>query len=743
MKKISRKQNNNRYVTKLTAALVVFAVFFLSVGYCSNTASGRMENIMASYKPVAYARVTNTLLSTTEHGGLSNGEDYNINNVFGSVTLPSANSTVTYKVDVTVFLSAEMEIRSITGLNPNLEYVLTDYTLEEPLCDENDVCNYGATKSFYITIKYKDGCYDSSNVDYPFNLNFTFERINKVAKIGKVYFDSLEEAVGAVLPDGNETTVVLLKDTSENINISTGQNVKFDLQRFTVSNSGNKPVINNEGGTVTISNGVISSDASTQGAVNNNTATSTMYITGGTFICTGGRQALYNKGTLSISGDPYFRNTSSVRAAVDNTGGTVSITGGTIESENYSGLKNTGSLVIGTQGGEVSDSNPSISGKEYGVNTSVDFYFYDGIMKGKNLAVYKNTNVKGLEEGYELCNYEELAEGGNYKTMFLGHSATVTFNYAGGKSTEASRNTPVNRPINSLPKTVRTGYTFVGWFDSSGNEVTIETIITGDVAFTAHWIKENVCEYNGNIYGSVQEAINAVPKNGTLGTITLLKDSSDAAVVSSAHNIVLDLDNHTLTAALDDKAIDNNGTLLIKNGTMTSDSLTTAVIDNENGGNLTIQDMTITQTGTGGRQAIYGYETSHITITGDSYLSSNASGTRDKGDYLPRGTIDVLGTSSTITITGGTIVCTIQSAITSYGGLIIGTEGGTLSANNPVIQGRTYGVNTRGTINFYDGIIKGVDDPTSKTIDVIESGTSPVNGTEVIGGNTYKTVHLN
>ena len=63
-------------------------------------------------------------------------------------------------------------------------------------------------------------------------------------------------------------------------------------------------IIENKG-TLTISNGTV--ETSTTYAALDNDTTGTMIITGGRYIATGGKGALYNKGGIvEISGDAYF-----------------------------------------------------------------------------------------------------------------------------------------------------------------------------------------------------------------------------------------------------------------------------------------------------------------------------------------------------------------------------------------------------------------------------------------------------
>ena len=109
----------------------------------------------------------------------------------------------------------------------------------------------------------------------------------KIAKIDNTYYDTLQDAINAVPTDKTLKTVVLLQNTSENINIKEKQNIVFDFRNNTLSNNGNNPVIVNNG-TISINNGTIATDAATNGAINNN-STGTINISGGSVIVTGGR----------------------------------------------------------------------------------------------------------------------------------------------------------------------------------------------------------------------------------------------------------------------------------------------------------------------------------------------------------------------------------------------------------------------------------------------------------------------
>ena len=563
--------------------------------------------------------------------------------------------------------------------------------------------------------------------------------VQGVAEVNGTYYDSLQEAVNAVPKNNTETIVKLLKDVSENITVEDGQNIVFNLQNYTVSHKNTTPVITNNG-KIKITNGTIIVNHTNSAAINNE-STGTLTITGGRIMMTkaGGKQAIYNnKGTVNISEDAYISSVSSIRGAVHNLAdGTLNITGGTIISEHYCGVQNLGSLTIGIEDGNVNKNSPVMQGATYGVNSTVDFRFYDGIAKGKTKALSLIPSEDNIESGYEVTDSEEST----YKTAYLAISKTVTFDNNDGSSTSTKR-IEVGNKVGTLPTPKRLGYSLDGWFTLSegGEQITEDTIITEDITFYAHWTRTTVAEINGVEYNSIQAAVNNVPTDNTLVTIKLLKDTDEAVTVKANQNIYFDLNDHKMIRNDGDKAvIKNRGTIEIANGDIFSDA-DNGALDNDPSGHMIINGTRVIASGT--RQAVYN-DAGYVEIKGNSYLSSTAiEAPSTTGVELARATIQNIH-NGTIKITDATIICTTQQAISNEGTLIIGIEGdGNISTSSPSITGKTYGIVSTITLNYYDGIIKGIDDAVSGTITNQETNTQIVNGTEVISGETYKTIHL-
>ena len=724
---------NNKKGIRIVSIIVLLCVFFLTIGFSSFSATGQIEDIMATVKPTPDARITAIAVNNTTNGGGSNSENYNVKNIFGTIELPNQNSQVTYKLDVTVFLSQYMKITGITGLNSKLTYELTQYNLGDVLCNSNDECNYGAVDEFYLTIKYAEGGYDGVETVFPFNIDFTFEEVNYVSRVGNNYYQSLQEAIDTVPTTGVQTTVILLKNTSEAFTVASGKNVILDLQNFTLSNDGVANIIINYG-TIRISNGVMTSDT-TQGMINNEVG-GVLTIDGGRFIATGTRQVVYNNGgTLTIDGSAYLEASSNQRAPVQNlNSGHITILGGTIVSTAFHGVANTANLTIGVKDGNVSKTTPLIMGAQYGVHTTTNINFYDGIIKGKTAAFSSVGLVADVETNCGIVDGVESIDGVVYKTATLGQYYVVTFDANGGTVQEVSRHVEQGTQIGMLPAATRTDYVFRGWFTDpgdSGVEVTDQTVVNGPMDLYAHWIYKDdirVAKIGNTEYKTLQAAVNAVPTNGTETTIQLLEDTKECISVSSTRKVIFDLNNKTVSNNGNCNVIKNYGTATISNGTVKS-SAPQGAINNESGATLYVVSGNVTATGT--RQAIYN-DGGTLTISGGTLTSVTNE----------RATVQNQA-SSTLTITGGTIISSKQQGVQNSGVLNIGIKDGNISTTAPVIIGYTYGVDNRLTFNYYDGILKGITDSITGNVNDIEQNSTITNSTEVINGDTYKVSILN
>lgn len=582
----------------------------------------------------------------------------------------------------------------------------------------------------------------------PKTISLNISKIVNVAEVNSVFYSTLQEAIDAVPTDGTLTVVTLLSDTTEAVTVYEGQNISFNLQSFSVTaptTPNNLAVIENNG-TIQISNGALRSSSASTVAVINNNAKGTITITGGEIISTGTKQALYNNGGVAnIGGSAYLSNTSSNRAAVQNNTGSMTITGGTIVSPNYYGLDNrSASMIIGTKDGDADPDSLLIQGKTYGVYSTKKFKYYDGTIKGTTSAINDVSKIDDFETNCFVNYTSEVIDGKTYQVAYLDYGVTVTFDPNGGTVSEGTKTVQRGKAIGALPSATKNLYSFEGWFTErdGGTKITSSTIINDDVTYFAHWSQKNIAEINGEKYYTLQSAIDATPNNGTLTTIKLLMDTNENVTVYASRNVVIDLQNYTLTNAGSNPTITNKGTLEITGGTINQTSAY-AAIDNAASGRLIISDVNISSTAQ--RAAVYNLGEGNVTISGNSYLSSNATGELTLNSVtMDRGTIMNVNTTGIINITGGTVVGTAGLGISNNGTLVLGTmNDGVISTSEPLIKGESYGVKNYNTFKFYDGIIKGRTGSVDGVISEQEANTQLQIDSEIIDGNTYVVNYLN
>ena len=735
-----KKINKSFFNSKSPIIFLLIAILTLGIGYA------QVSNVNLHINGNATAQAEEELLITNIQYDSNNDADPNdciirdsyLTIMNSTIKLgDSLSSSITYKVTIrnntnspAIYDDAVYDI-GIGYDNTDIEFVVNGIQNGDTLNSQEEV-------DITITFKYIDSLTTINNQVLNSYINFRFNNSTYVARIDDNYFDTIQDAIDAV-PNNSQTTIVLLKDTSEKVEVNSSKNIVFDLNNKTWQNVGNTNVIVNYG-VIKLINGEINSDATSNGAINNESG-ATIDIDGARIVVSGGRQALYNnKGNATIRGDSYLSTTSTERSAVQTTsGGTLSITGGTIIATRFSAITNAGSLTIGTEDGDPAINSISIQGDVYGVNSTPNFNFYDGTIKGKNAAVNNLSKIVDIEDGYSIANGEEIISDITYKTIFLATTHTVTFNPTGGRVNEATRNIAHGMPINTLPIPTRNNYSFDGWYTDpqDGTEIDASTIINGDVTFYAHWIQILTAEVNGDNYYTLQAAINAVNTN-TETTITILRDINETVTVSSTKNIILDLGNYTFSNFNDNTLIENNGTVKIINGNYSTNA-DTALINNNSGAKVIITGGNLTSTGS--RQVIYN-NGGEVTISGNAYLSSTTIGS-PSSNYasLARATVQNL-VNGVVNINGGTIIGVNQQAVSNEGTLNIGIKDGNINSSTPIIRGETYGIVSIGTLNYYDGITMGITGAINGSVNDIETNSQFIEGIETINNKTYSSKHL-
>ena len=223
---------------------------------------------------------------------------------------------------------------------------------------------------------------------------------------------ALQAAIQTVPADGKPTEVLLDEDSKDNIVIPNNKNIILDLngKELDTNNTGKYNVVNN-GGTLTIQNGTIKTNAE-YGAVDNGGGNTIATLTlKNVNIISSTKQGVSNKknGVLYIE-DSYI--TSADAYPLHNrSNGTCYLKSGTIIGVKYPGIYNDGTLYIGENDETLSTSNPYIQGATNpvsgddnvkGVVGSGYTTIYDGVIKSLGVSFKNRSKVSTDATKYQF-----------------------------------------------------------------------------------------------------------------------------------------------------------------------------------------------------------------------------------------------------------------------------------------------------------------------------------------------------
>jgi len=181
---------NNSFI--VYGFITIIFVLFLTIGFSSFLHNISINDISMKVRVQEDIRVTGVSVANTSNEGVVEWEEYNVHNITSAVSLPNSNSTVTYQINITNFGNIKEGILAIdeeykiagTNNNSNLEIKNMDYNLKEALCNNSNQCTLGIVKTINITIGYKNGGYDSNNINHSIKLDFDFRRVFDVSYVG-------------------------------------------------------------------------------------------------------------------------------------------------------------------------------------------------------------------------------------------------------------------------------------------------------------------------------------------------------------------------------------------------------------------------------------------------------------------------------------------------------------------------------------------------------------------------------
>jgi len=451
--------------------------------------------------------------------------------------------------------------------------------------------------------------------------------------------------------------------------------------------------------------------------------------------------------------------------------GETTITGGTIEG-NINGVNAIAKIRIGTNDTSVSTTSPVLIGHtDYGLLHTNYTEFYDGILKG--IKDGHNGLISIIPDGHLIKDDYEYINKIEYQTDYL-----VTK----GKWLKVG-----NQEFNSINEANK-------YITDENNTMTVIADAYVDFAQEIKGSTNVIFDFNGHSLIMTQPITiknNTTFINSTgVGGVNNLRDYAAKVENSNGHAIIAGGIFHSDTT----DTINNSGYLTVTGGTIRNDIQTgiyntgsttinggtiettsTAVgikssneltilkgnitagenAIEESNGSVIVSGGTITSTGKNGiyvSSSYYNTPTLEIndgTITGhqSGIVHTNQNGNIEiNGGHIIGETVNGLSTGITTNIYGGTLEGAQYGLYTTgaRATTTIGRNDGTINIDSPILKGDLYGlyITSPYTVNFYDGVIKGMSGRHTGVITSIATHSQIFEDEEMIDEQNYLTEYL-
>ncbi len=666
----------------------------------------------------------------------NNYENIYFKDEVGNVTEKSINNSAVTLVGSLDGEKTKVEINNIPSDKGIKEYQFSKDNINWITSDSNSYSfdDLGSENTLYGRVVYTDNNVDTYSID---STNFA------VAKLNEINYSSLNAAVKKV--SGKEkSTVYLLKDICENINVAEDKNISLDLQSHSVSCSDNTTALLTNNGSLEIKNGNISNNLKT--IINNGSITqlsgtiSSTLENNPTVINNPSASYTLNDGVISSKKSNAFVNQ-----------GTYIMNGGTISSD-IDGLifANMGGEATFTTGNIISSSQSSTliynrvgTVNLNGINlNNQNNILFNGDSNGYHEAILNINGGSFSTNGIAIDNYAVINHKGGTVSSDNDTSVTVlneensTYNLDGGSISSEKSNAIRN---NGILKMLSGNLTSAGSFPTLANDNGTSILKGGTITNTG----TEALVYNAtgtiNLEGIELSSTNLVIKNGeediTTGTIninsgtvssedkTAIRNygiiSHSGGTVSSNSTSELTVNNlatgsYTLSGgsitSSAGNAFNNLGTFEMTSGTMTTNGNSPTYVNN--GGTTTLKSGTIQNTGN--NPLVYNLVG---TTTIDGINLAN------KGTTVQNGNSD--NTTAILNINSGTISSEEADAIDNYA--TVNHSNGTVSSN--ATSSVTVYNPATGSYNLSGGMIKSLTN-TIKNVGtfVMTSGTLTTDG---------------
>ena len=485
---------------------------------------------------------------------------------------------------------------------------------------------------------------------------------------------------------------------------------------------------------ITVDNGTITSTNSTAIVTPSNLTINNGTITGK--IAIANEEVIYSDRITTIN-NGHIIGTENAAIEITGTSSTnkVVVKGGTIEGAT-NGINTTQTLVIGQDNNTINTDSPVIIGHgQYAINVEYYTAFYDGILKGRQTGYHGLISI--IPDGSLIKNDYEYINKNEYQTNYLitkgnwlrvGNEEFNSLNAACNSIEEEGTILVIADAYVDFKQTIPENKNIT--FDLDGHSLITTQPIQNNGTLTLVNPKENgginnlrdyVFKNNGTLtieQGNLHSEKEGIINNTSNGTLTINSGRFINELGNTIYNDgTITINNGYFQSKEKEVIYNNSNSVTINNGELTANE---KMCINDYSGIITINGGKIKSDTSYGIQAV-GYNNKQTTINvtsgevqGASHgiISTNTNNTVN----ISGGNIKGLGGSGiysngTNNITAGRIEGETYG-VYSYGAnttTTIGNDDGTIDIDSPVLKGELYGLNSyEGTLNFYDGIIKGI-----------------------------------
>lgn len=620
------------------------------------------------------------------------------------------------------------------------EYVPKEETHEHDYSGEPVLSEDGTKLIYTCTV---EGCEETYEEEYAADTPTVVDEedaavTDGVAQIGDTQYKTLAEAIGNATSNNN--TIVLIKDVTESITISTGQNIVLDLHGQTLTAAAGKDAVTVAGGTLTVQDTTAGNGPSVSADFENVTYTS------GTITATYNAISVYNGGKLTVKSGT-FKSTMDcsiyVGARKDDAvlSGTAVIEDGYIEAREFGiGVMGEGSSLSIKGGVIVAQDNAAVAGNgtlsPYMGGTTINitggtmighiksagyiacgvYHPQAGTLNISGGTIYADGGVGILMRGgtLDLTGGEVIATGNasgkvGDSTMINGCYGVLLDGkadyYGIGKSRvsiSGSASVSADEDVAAVMATDSSTGSVSGQIEITGGKFSSDVSDYLADGYTYDGTTGEVTSEKKNVvlldndgteeanYETLQEAIDAATEGQT---VKLLNNITESITVASDKNIALDLNGHTLTneANKDTITILLSGKLTV-DGSGKVDCVSGGYAAVYNNGEITLNGGTYTRTASSWYTVVnHGqmYINANAAVTVDASVDSTSS-MIENGYYSysstnpnPRNNF-VGGTNQarpTLTINGGTFTGGRHNVKNDDGGVLIINAGNFIHTN--------------------------------------------------------------